>query len=41
MTTGSGRQAAQWSPFKWVNATLGNSKAVIGGAYRRVGRFRG
>src|SRR3954451_14875993 len=27
MVTGSGRRAAQWSPFKWVNTTLGNVKA--------------
>ncbi len=34
--TGSGRRAARWSPFKWVNATLGNIKAAITGTYRRV-----
>ena len=22
--TGSGKRAAQWAPFKWVNTTLGN-----------------
>ncbi len=36
MTTGSGKQAAQWSPFKRVNTTLGNVKAAITGTYRRV-----
>jgi len=36
MVTGSGRQAARWSPFKWVNTTLGNIKAAITGTYRRV-----
>jgi hypothetical protein len=46
MVTGSGRQAAQWSPFKWVNTTLGNIKAAITGTYRRIspehaGRYLG
>ncbi len=36
MVTGSGRRAAQWSPFKWVNTTLGNVKAAITGTYRRI-----
>ncbi len=36
MVTGSGRQAAGWSPFKWVNTTLGNVKAALTGTYRRV-----
>lgn len=36
MATGSGRRAAGWSPFKWVNTTLGNVKAAIVGTYRRV-----
>ena len=36
MATGSGKRAAQWSPFKWVNTTLGNVKAAITGTYRRV-----
>src|ERR671926_1993182 len=31
MVTGSGRRAAQWSPFKWVNTTLGDVKAAITG----------
>jgi ribosomal protein L37AE/L43A len=26
MPTGSGRQAARWAPFKWVNTALGNSR---------------
>jgi transposase-like protein len=34
--TGSGRKAAQWSPFKWVNTTLGNIKAAITGTYRQI-----
>jgi hypothetical protein len=34
--TGSGRQAARWSPFKWVNTTLGNIKAAITGTYRQI-----
>jgi ISXO2-like transposase domain/Transposase zinc-ribbon domain len=46
MVTGSGRPAAQWSPFKWVNTTLGNVKAAITGTYRRIspehaGRYLG
>jgi len=34
--TGSGKRAAQWSPFKWVNTTLGNVKAAITGTYRHA-----
>jgi hypothetical protein len=46
MATGGGRRAAGWSPFKWVNTTLGNVKAAITGTYRRVspahaGRYLG
>jgi hypothetical protein len=46
MATGGGKRAAQWSPFKWVNTTLGNVKAAITGTYRRVspehaGRYLG
>ncbi|MEK0086202.1 IS1595 family transposase [Benzoatithermus flavus] len=37
MVTGSGRQAARWAPFKWVNTTLGNIKAAITGTYRQLG----
>jgi hypothetical protein len=37
MATGSGKRAAGWSPFKWVNTTLGNVKAAIVGTYRRIG----
>ena len=33
MATGSGRRAAGWSPFRWVNTTLGNVKAAITGTY--------
>ena len=36
MVTGGGERAAGWSPFKWVNTTLGNVKAAITGTYRRV-----
>ena len=35
IVTGSGKRAAQWSPFKWVNTTLGNVKAAITGTYRQ------
>ena len=46
MATGGGKRAAGWSPFKWVNTTLGNVKAAIVGTYRRVspehaGRYLG
>ena len=46
MVTGSGRRAAGWSPFKWVNTTLGNVKAAITGTYRQLspehaGRYLG
>ena len=46
MVTGSGKRAAGWSPFRWVNTTLGNVKAAITGTYRRVspehaGRYLG
>jgi transposase-like protein len=36
IVTGSGKQAARWSPFKWVNTTLGNIKAAITGTYRQI-----
>jgi transposase-like protein len=36
MVTGSGRQAARWAPFKWVNTTLGNIKAAIVGTCRQI-----
>ena len=36
MATGGGKRAAGWSPFKWVNTTLGNVKAAIVGTYRQL-----
>jgi transposase-like protein len=36
MATGGGKRAAGWSPFRWVNTTLGNVKAAIAGTYRRI-----
>ena len=36
MRTGSGRQAANWAPFKWVNTVLGNIKTLITGTYHHV-----
>ena len=36
IVTGSGKQAARSSPFKWVNTTLGNIKAAITGTYRQI-----
>src|SRR5918912_3713689 len=36
MATGAGRKAANWTPFKWVNTTLGNVKAALAGTYHHV-----
>jgi transposase-like protein len=36
ITTGSGKRAASWAPFKWVNTTLGNIKTAIAGTYHHV-----
>ena len=36
MTTGSGKKAAQWPSFNWVNTTLGNIKTAIAGTYHHV-----
>jgi ribosomal protein L37AE/L43A len=36
MRTGSGRQAARWSPFRWVNTCLGNIKTGIVGTYHHI-----
>ena len=36
MPTGSGRQAARWTPFKWVNTALGNIKTALSGTYHHV-----
>src|SRR3954453_11881342 len=36
MVTGSGERAATWTPFKWVNTTLGNVKTAIAGTYHHV-----
>ena len=36
MRTGSGRQAARWSPLRWVNTCLGNTKAALVGTCRHV-----
>ena len=36
MVTGSGKRAASWAPFKWVNTTLGNIKTAIAGTYHHV-----
>ena len=37
MVTGSGKRAASWAPFRWVNTCLGNVKAALVGTYRHVG----
>src|SRR5688500_15319504 len=36
MVTGSGRQAAKWAPFRWVNTALGNIKTALAGTYHHV-----
>jgi hypothetical protein len=37
MVTGSGKRAAGWTPFRWVNTTLGNIKTAIAGTCHHVG----
>ena len=34
--TGSGKKAASWTPFRWVNTTLGNIKMALVGTYHHV-----
>jgi ribosomal protein L37AE/L43A len=36
MATGSGKRAASWTPFRWVNTCLGNIKTAIAGTYHHV-----
>src|SRR4051794_39589451 len=36
MATGAGKKAAGWTPFRWVNTTLGNIKTAIVGTYHHV-----
>ena len=36
MVTGSGRRAANWAPFRWVNTCLGNIKTAIAGTHHHV-----
>jgi transposase-like protein len=36
IVTGSGKRAANWTPFKWVNTTLGNVKTALAGTYHHV-----
>ena len=36
MVTGSGKRAAGWTPFRWVNTCLGNVKTAIAGTYHHV-----
>ena len=36
MVTGSGKRAAGWTPFRWVNTTLGNVETAIAGTYHHV-----
>jgi transposase-like protein len=36
IVTGRGKRAASWTPFRWVNTTLGNIKTAITGTYHHV-----
>ena len=36
IVTGSGKRAASWAPFKWVNTTLGDIKTALAGTYHHV-----
>jgi transposase-like protein len=36
IVTGSGKRAASWTPFRWVNTTLGNVKTALAGTYHHV-----
>src|SRR5829696_1180462 len=36
IVTGSGKRAASWTPFRWVDTTLGNLKTAIAGTYHHV-----
>src|SRR3954464_4080720 len=36
IVTGSGKRAARWAPFRWVNTVLGNIKTAIAGTYHHV-----
>jgi transposase-like protein len=36
MVAGSGKRAAGWAPFRWVNTCLGNIKTALAGTYHHV-----
>src|SRR5690348_8228982 len=36
IVTGTGKRAASWTPFRWVNTTLGNVKTALAGTYHQV-----
>jgi hypothetical protein len=36
IVTGPGKRAASWTPFRWVNTTLGNVKTALAGTYHHV-----
>ena len=36
IVTGTGKRAASWTPFRWVNTCLGNIKTAITGTYHHV-----
>jgi ribosomal protein L37AE/L43A len=36
IVTGSGKKAASWTPFRWVNTALGNIETAIAGTYHHV-----
>ena len=37
IVTGAGKRAATWTPFRWVNTTLGDIKTAIAGTHHHVG----
>jgi transposase-like protein len=38
MLSGSGKKAARWPSFNWVNTTLGNIKTALAGTYHHVSK---
>jgi transposase-like protein len=36
IATGTGKRAASWAPFRWVNTMLGNIKTAIAGTYHHL-----
>ena len=36
IVTGSGKRAANWAPFRWVDTTLGNIETALAGTCHHV-----